>query len=448
MLPRLRRPLHPCPVTREILERLRQELAPELAELNSASAGSTFKAVRGVRLDYVYQDGVPSSLPGPGIVARQFLPAANNFGIEYEENSNLQVILDGDARLGRYFLVQWRPLLSLDEADTDLTLLEGKAALALGPFEISAGRQALWWGQGRHGSLVLTDNAAPLEMLRITNPSPVHLPWFLRYLGDFRFDLFCSELDDQRVKGADTTVRQSSIYFSGLRLSLKPAPWFELGASRTVMFGGKGRPAVDLGDFLTILSGKNLSGGEDTSNQLAAIDARLRLPFLWGAQLYGELGGEDEAGGFIAKKALLAGLYLPQIEPSGRLDLRLEYTDLNFQGHGPVWYRHGFYVSGYTHDGQLMGHPAGGDAIDYFAELSCYLPEGVTLALQLEFLQRGQSLPVQEKHMAPALRLAWPLAGHTVLHASYALDRVQNFDRVAGDDRTFHLATVGLQTAF
>ncbi len=382
------------PVTQDILSRLRRQFAPQLDELNGAAAGSYFQPIRSLRLDYIYQEGVPTEQSRPGLIARQFPLNSNNFGIDYREHHNLQASLESEARWGRYFLVDWRPLLVLDESQSELTTLEGKAALALGPFEISVGRQALWWGQGRHGSLVLTNNAKPLDMLRITNPSPIRLPWVLHYLGDFRFDVFWSELENQTVLGADERLRDSDIYFAGLRLDFKPLPWLELGASRTVMFGGKGRPAVDLADFLTILSGKNLSGGEDTSNQLAAIDARLRLPFLWGAQVYGELGGEDEAGAFISKHALLGGIYLPRIEPTGRLDLRLEYADLDFQGNGPVWYRHGYYRSGYTHEGKIIGHAAGGDAVDYFAELSCHLPQGTKLAFAFELLKQGLSQPI------------------------------------------------------
>ena len=71
--------------------------------------------------------------------------------------------------------------------------------LGLGSLEFSIGRQSLWWGQGRHGSLVLTNNAEPLDMIRLTNPNPILLPWVFKYLGPFRFDLFLTELEESRV---------------------------------------------------------------------------------------------------------------------------------------------------------------------------------------------------------------------------------------------------------
>ncbi len=431
------------PVAREILARLHREFASSLSELNGGAAESYFKPIREIRLDYLYQEGHPSAIAGSNIVARQFSLNTNNFGIDYKENNNFQAALESEARLGRFFLLDWRPLLLVDEAETDLTTLEGKAALALGPFEFSAGRQSLWWGQGRHGSLVLTNNAKPLDMVRITNPSPMLLPWIFKYLGPMRFDLFWSELNDYIAD--DVTGRGNEPYFGGLRMDFKPLPWLEIGASRAVIFGGDDID-VDTEDFVTILGGKNLSGDEDTSNNIAAIDLRLHLPFLWGAELYGEAGGEDEAGGWIANNAWLAGLYLPRLEPNGRLSLRLEHADLSIvDNNSPVWYRHGIYKSGYTYEGKILGHHVGGAAKDTFGELEILLPRDILLALSVDYEERGYDQPVKEEHVQPGVRLEWQPREHLSLMAHYTFDKVSNFGFVAGDDRNFYLGMVGVK---
>lgn len=427
------------PVAGELLRRLETEFSDELA-----AAGGEFpwlKPLRELRLDYLYQDGQESAFPGTD--GRQFALNTNNFGIEYANRHNGQVVFESEARLGRYALLNLRPLLQYRETAGDsLRLLHGTAAVGLGPVELSAGRQSLWWGQGRHGSLVLTSNARPLDMVRLTNPKPATLPWIFRYLGPFRFDLFVSRLEHDRVVPEP--------YFSGLRINIKPVSWFELGGSRTVLFGGKGRPAVGFDDFLTIVGGNNLGGDEDTSNQLAAFDFRLRLATLWGAELYGEMGGEDEADllgfiPFIAKKAVLGGLYLPRLEPTGRLSLRLEYTDLNYEGQGRVWYRHSIYRSGYVFKETLLGHHAGGDATDLFVELKAFLPLDVTLTAAFDVERRGESQPVQEKHAMPSLDLEWVASPGLTLHAGYSFDRVKNFAFVAGEDRDFHFGRAGVR---
>jgi len=431
------------PVVAELLRRMESELREQLIELGvvegTVSPGY-FKPLRSAKARYIYQEGVSSAIPA--IDSRQFSLNTNNFGIDYDEHHNGELVIEGDARVGGIFLLHWRPLyLAGDEGDS-FRLLEGTAAVSLGHLELSAGRQSLWWGQGRHGSLLLTNNAKPLDMVRLTNPSPVLLPWFLSRLGPFRFDLFVSRLEEERVVPEP--------WFGGLRLNIKPFPWLELGAARTVMFGGEGRPDVDFEDFLTIIGGENLTGEEDTSNSVAALDIRLRLAPLGGAELYGELGGEDEYQllgfiPFISNKAWLAGLYLPVLEPSRRLSLRLEYASLDHEdSNSPIWYRHGIYQSGYTYKKKIMGHHVGGGGTDLFAEIRAILPGAVTLGLSFDYEKRGVDQIVEEKHYQPAVELEWRPSARVSFNARYAFDKVENFSYIAGNDQKFHLAEFGL----
>ncbi len=431
-----------APVVREILRALRRELAEELKEIASGdiAPASYVKPLRSARLQAAHQDAALSFLPRSN--ARQSALDYNRQGLEYGDGANGQVAFAADARFGRHFLLSARPLLEWQEEGGEaISLLEGKAALTLGPFEVSAGRQSLWWGQGRHGSLVLTNNAKPLDMLRITNPSPALLPWIFKYLGPFRFDVFWSQLESERVV--------PDPYFAGLRFNFRPLPWVELGASRGVIFGGEGRPDLDFIEYLTILGGENLSGEADTSNSVAAIDARVVLPFLWNAEIYGEMGGEDEADlgflPFISQKAYLGGIYLPRIEPSGRASLRLEYADLTVKrGESTTWYRHSIYRSGYTYEQKVLGHHVGGGATDLFGELTLFLPGGWNLQLELDYEKRGYDQPVFEKHLQPAFELAWSSGGKLRISGRYALDFVDNLNFIPGNDETFHLAFVNL----
>ncbi len=431
------------PIVYQLLNRLEYELKDQLPELGAGSSTprSYLKPLRSLDLKYLYQDDQSSVYPGTN--ARQADLDYNDFGIDHTNFHNAQLILESEARYKGLFLLSVRPMLEAHQEDNQDTnfntsLLEGKAALSLGPFEISAGRQALWWGQGRHGSLILTNNAKPLDMLRVTNPTPLLLPWIFKYLGPFRFDVFWSRLEQQRAVPKP--------YMAGLRLNFKPFPLFEVGASRVAIFGGDGRPDINLSDFFTILVGKNLSGGADTSDQLAALDARLLLPFLWGAEFYGEWGGEDEAAFSLANTAYLAGLYLPRLEPSGRMSLRLEYADLSrIDNNSFPWYHHGIYRSGYTYQQKILGHHVGGAAKDTFVEIRWLLPQDLTLSVDCDFETRGFNRPIREKHLQPALKLEWQVVEDFSLQARYAMSRVKNFAFTPGDDRIFHLAEFGGQ---
>ncbi|MCD6188376.1 MAG: hypothetical protein J7K09_09450, partial [Desulfuromusa sp.] len=365
-------------VALELLQRLETELAESLTELADESTATGYlKPVRQLRVDYIYQDGDSSHYPGTD--ARQFALNKNNFGIDYTDHHNGQLTLQGDGRIGRSLGFEWQPLLlSTSSDDLDLKWLTTRVSLGLGAFEVSVGRQSLSWGQGYNGTLLLTNNAKPLDMVRINNPSPILLPWVFKYLGPFHFDVFWSRLEEDRAVPEP--------YFAGMRFNMRPLPWVELGATRTIMFGGDGRPDVDFFDFLDILVGENLNGDEDNSNSIASIDMRIYLPFLWGAEIYGEFGGEDEAGHLFSSTAGLIGVYLPQVEPSGRLSLRLEYADLSkHSGPAPPWYRHGTYQSGYTYENHIMGHHVGGAAKDYFIEAQLLLRRDLQLTLGFDY---------------------------------------------------------------
>lgn len=430
-------------VARELLGRLQGFFKDELGD--AGTTATSYIKPRAIQLDYLYRDGQDSAIAGTN--ARQFGLNYNNYGIEYGEHHSGQLIFQGEARLSQYFLLSVRPLVEFQEGGNAASfhLLHAKAVLGLGPFEVSVGRQSLWWGQGRHGSLVLTNNAKPLDMVRITNPSPILLPWIFKYLGPFRFDVFWSELEKGRVVPEP--------YFGGLRINFKPLPWFEIGASRAVMFGGEGRPSIGWDEFITILGGNNLEG-DDTSNSVAALDIRLRLPFLWGAEIYGEMGGEDEADfagfiPFVANKAFLGGVYLPQIDPTGRLSLRFEYADLSkIDNNSPPWYRHGIYRSGYTYENKILGHHVGGGAKDYCVELQMLLPEGLTLTLGADYELRGFDQPVKEKHWQGTLKAEWQVDENLTLDLQYGYEKVHNFEFEDGEDIVDHMAMLGLHASW
>lgn len=431
-----------APRVRQVLNRLKREFRAELAYLTDETGeagGVPSKPLRSLSLAGIYQDGAPSAAAGTD--ASQFALNYNNFGREYDNHGNLELRAETELRLFDRLLLSWQPYLSVQEdGGTSVETQAATAAVSFKGIELSAGRQSLWWGPGRHGSLLLSNNAEPLDMVRLTNPSPLRLPWLFKHLGPFRFDLFASRLDDDRAVPEP--------YFGGMRLNFKPAYWLELGATRTVMFGGDGRPSIDAGDFLTIIGGENLAGDEDTSNSIGGIDMRLIFPLLWSMEIYGELAGEDEADAFgflpfFSKNSFLAGIYLPQIDPSGRLALRVEYADTSrIGGDSPVLYRHSVYTSGYHHQGQIMGHHVGSDAVDLAVQLRIDCSDRLSLNLGLDYQRRGESLALQEKHHQADLQADWWLDPHLLLSARYAFDRVENWNYLEGEDRDFHLGTV------
>ena len=186
---------------------------------------------------------------------------------------------------------------------------------------LEAGRFAVWYGPGRHGALLFTTNAEPLIGVRIRNPRPIAFPKPIGFLGAFQYDFFMARID--------TGGPYPDSLVSGMRLALRPNRYLELGASRAMHFGGKGRDE-SFSTFWDILTGQRESAGNTPKgNSLASIDAKVLLPFrIQPVVLYGEWGGEDQSQRFIfTRHAWLGGIFLPSIGPFRKADLRVEYGD-------------------------------------------------------------------------------------------------------------------------
>ena len=98
--------------------------------------------------------------------------------------------------------------------DVKLDLLKGYGKLSPWNVEIEAGRDSLWFGQGYHGTLLMTNNAFPLNLVKISNPNPTLLPWIFQYLGPFKYTVFVSWMEEHRD--------HPHCNLGGLRLNFKP----------------------------------------------------------------------------------------------------------------------------------------------------------------------------------------------------------------------------------
>lgn len=227
------------------------------------------------------------------------------------------------------------------------------------------------WGPGWTGSLILDGAAAPLPAIGWRRPLPLASasPW-LRWMGPWSADVFAG-----RLAGHDQPERPTLF---GMRLQLQPFDTLQLGLSRTMQWGGRGRQE-DAKALLRSLLGQDNAGTSGVTaenqpgNQLGGFDwrwqfAEQREAGAWrSAAFYGQMIGEDENGylpsAYIAQFGL-AGRW--QIGPAA-VDGFVEWTDLIADhvdgGHRPpgITYNSGVYRRGYTHQGLPLGHPAGGD---------------------------------------------------------------------------------------
>lgn len=129
-------------------------------------------------------------------------------------------------------------------------LLDTYVGITLENWQITFGKQSLWWGPGVGGPMMFSDNAQPITMFRINRVSPFTLPSFLKVLGPWRIEIFLGQLSGQDfaygeptgLLGSWTLPISPQPMISGERFSFKPTPNVEFGFSATELFAGEGVP--------------------------------------------------------------------------------------------------------------------------------------------------------------------------------------------------------------
>jgi len=250
-------------------------------------------------------------------------------------------------------------------------LLDTYLGFNLGNWQFSFGKNSLWWGPSEGGTMVFTNNAAPLNnTFTVDRVSPLRLPWVFSYLGDIRVEGFIGHLTGLEFQttfntGASTIAVLGQYgknlhpqpFLSGGKISFKLTPNFEFGMSKTTVYGGPGNP-LNVTTFLDSAFGKHYHGDVLGDGRTTA-DFSYRIPGLrnW-LTLYGESLSEDEPSPipYMRRNASQAGLYLAKFPGVSKLDLRLEGGYTNPPAFcGICIYYNGQYNSGYNNDGRLIG---------------------------------------------------------------------------------------------
>ncbi len=250
---------------------------------------------------------------------------------------------------------------------------EGRAdgsqiAVDVGNWSVAASTMDRWWGPGWDGSIILSNNARPIPSLTIGRnlTKPFETKW-LSWIGPWDMSVMFGQLEEERAV--------PNAQFFGMRINFRPLDSLEIGLSRTAQWCGDDRPC-GMDTFVDLLLGKDNIGDagigdeNEPGNQMAGFDVRWTNRW-FGApvSLYGQMIGEDEAGGFPSR-------YLAQFGIDGSGITRDQYSYRWFAeiagtscdivkstvryGCG---YRQSIYQSGYTHRGRIIGHALDNDAL-------------------------------------------------------------------------------------
>jgi len=469
------------PFAKGIISRIRELIPREMTLYSEPKMAPWFdlNPLAHARLRYVYLDGVPRNYSrvvldpghqsafgfiggdlrplGPGPVTHfgtEGTPLLeNNEGIVYRRGHNAELRWAVEGFVASKVSLEVEPLLlntpegASDARKTSLRLNKGYLKLGGGGLELEVGRDANWFGPGYRGTVTYTNNAKNFDQVKLSSPEPLDVKWIKKYLGDFKYSLVVSRFDET---GSGETIRRP--YFMGIKMALKPKPWFEIGGNFVRQEGGPGHVGKKP-SFIDFIFG---GGDTDVSNTIAGIDLRFRIPWLRNTEIYGEYAGEDSALFWPFVESYVAGFYLPRLTDDGRNDLRFEF----FYGNQILYVDHNFPVSGYTYHALPVGHSQGGATIDFFLRYSHWFSVRNNLALEYSHTERGNSGRVtvnssgefdpngvrQCVERKNAVRAIWslPLYGNFDTKLMYGWEKINNYNLVGGANRTNQVLTVDL----
>lgn len=221
-----------------------------------------------------------------------------------------------------------------------------------------AGQIPTYWGPGHDGSLIRGDASRPVYgfTMQRAEQKAFESKW-LSWIGPWQYQAFGGQLDGYAA------IPHAKLL--GFRLTAQPLPYLELGASRTLQWGGEGR-SESLDTLWNAIKGNDNfdDGDQDKSNQIAGFDARLNLQPLLNVpvSVYGQYVGEDEAGMLPAKKMYLGGIDYSSNYKNLPYQIYAEWADTRTNGHvDGISYNHYIYTDGYYQHGYPLAHAMGGD---------------------------------------------------------------------------------------
>jgi hypothetical protein len=267
----------------------------------------------------------------------------------------LQAIADADFTL---------PVSNAIAATHRFDLLEGTVSFAFQNTQISFGKQSQWMGPGESGSLLMSNNAEPMMMVKIDSVRPFKIPLLSRILGPARAEFFLGQLAGHQFENnRGTLLGPGNItpqpYLHGTKISFKPTPNFEFGMGFTAQFAGPGLPFTWQNFVRTFYA--HTGTGLNPGKRLSSADFSYRVPGIrqW-LTVYGDFLVVDEYSPIGSSRATVnPGIYLPQLPKIPKLQFRAEGIHEPRTTEFPpgfVYYGVDRYRSGYTSNGQLMAN--------------------------------------------------------------------------------------------
>jgi hypothetical protein len=325
--------------------------------------------------------------------------------------------------------------------------------VAVANWMLAAGVQDRWWGPAWESSLILSNNARPVPAISMNRnlSNPVQVPGF-RWVGSWTTSFMMGQLEDDR------DVPDALLF--GARFAFRPVPSLEIGLSRTAQWCGEDRPC-DLETFTNLLLGRDnktsgLPRDKEPGNQLAGGDLRWTGgPHGRHYALYGQMIGEDEAGGtpskFIGRFGAEYWGQIAFLDSSYRVYAEAADTASDFLGTSQfnIAYEHSIYTDGYRYRGRAIGDSMDNDGLGFSIGALLLRNDARQWSARLQFVELNrddEQKPVSMHSVSQRAADLWNIeVGHKrvlgpgTLSAGLGFERLEQQDSgTVSDDVTFY----------
>ena len=435
-----------------VLDRLIKEFRVELAALK------------------VKLPGVETSAPGffsftpidraqvRGGYASRDIRLENRQGLWLKNGFSGATTFESRAQVGDFLTFYLQPELHGNEEYGQARLASGYAKLTLWNVELQAGRDSLWWGPGYHGSLIMSNNAPPLDHVRVGSAEAFRLPFIGDWIGPTKILGFFAVLEERR------DFPRANL--GGFRGSITPFSFLELGASYVNMFGGDVAPRLrGPGDYVRVLFDPEAQDQKDAgnarfrNNSLFALDAELRLRDVdrfyipaRDVRLYGEFGWDDTccSTAFVPFRpaiSYLGGIHVIGLLGDDSLEGRIEFATTSVFS-----FTHNQFYQGYWTKGHVISHFAGTDGSSAFTRVSKRFDADLMVGAGMRISEIGNTTinagtPV-EKRRGASVDVSWRFRDPWTLFVQADVMYTYNRNFVANDDGFDGMVLVELTRSF
>jgi hypothetical protein len=388
---------------------------------------------------------------------------ANRGGRLLSDGGTLDLESMHSATFGPYVAASLSPRALASDArggftSQQLAIQSGEITTLLAGLSLEAGRTYATFGQSSTGGLLLSPSAPPLDMVRLSNDRPWVVPFLSRVFGPARGSLLVADLG--------TRQKHPHAKLVAYHVAMLPHPQFEFGVEVIDAMGGNGGQPATLWDrfqdAIPIIDAIRTKSDFQFSNKMAGVDFRWRMPRWAGFELYAE-GDVDDMdprrfkSSFLEDGGVIAGVSLSCIVQCGALNVRAEYHQTGIR-----YYTHNDYPI--ASRGQLLGDPLGprgngayltvdhdwGGAGRISIEGAFEIRSGNTYGSDTTGANFAGFHFVQTSHRPGESR--WRALGSWTARdeariaprVSVGIERLTNFEFVAGRDRTNGLAQIGV----